>query len=242
MRRIRAHRALQVHRGAALQRCRGRRRESFPGTRRRCTPSASRGDHSETDAVDGQGVPGRQIRRQPRGQAEAEAAGGRLDLRDLPQRLDQSGEHLLYPALDQHVLASHRARRSRSPSQANRSLAEPRHPLGPEGRRGDVDVDLDRRRRLPRPPGGAPRPLRAGRTTGPCRAAREAPLSISSAAGLRMTAPAASSPATRSGAAAQRARCVTIMTGPASSVESTRAVGGVRSRRSKMTRVSGRSR
>ena len=47
--------------------------------------------------------------------------------------------------------------------------------------------------------------------------------------------------ARRRGRTPRRARYSTIMTGPASSVESTRADGGVRSRRSKITRVSGRS-
>ena len=37
-------------------------------------------------------------------QAQAESGGGRLDLRDFPERLNQSGEHWsLYPPLDQHA-------------------------------------------------------------------------------------------------------------------------------------------
>ena len=76
---------------------------------------------------------------------------------------------------------------------------------------------------LPRAPGGS----------APREACRRAATSI--------CAPRASSGAGTSARAAAAA-VVTMMTGPASRVESTRASGGVRSRRSKTTRVSGRSR
>ena len=54
-----------------------------------------------------------------------------------------------------------------------------------------------------------------------------------------MRAPADSSRVTRSAASAEAGPVLTIMTGPASSVEKRRAEGGVRRRRSNTTRVSG---
>ncbi len=57
----------------------------------------------------------------------------------------------------------------------------------------------------------------------------------------RMTPPAASSASALAAASPSR-RSVTIMTGPSESVENSRAVGGVRSRRSNTTRMSGRTR
>ena len=85
-------------------------------------------------------------------------------------------------------------------------------------------------------------PLEDEGSSGPSLRAHASALHISSVGGARMRAPAASSRWTRSGAPAQARSVLTIMTGPASSVESSRADGGVRSRRSKTTRVSGRPR
>ncbi len=55
-------------------------------------------------------------------------------------------------------------------------------------------------------------------------------------------APAATSASARARTAASLDSVVTTMTGPASRVENNRAAGDVRTRRSKMTRVSGRPR
>ena len=99
-----------------------------------------------------------------------------------------------------------------------------------------------RRARPAMPPPAAPRPLRArARRSAARRAARTlrpAPRSVSA----RARRPRCSSSRARSGLLAMLSGVVTIITGPASSVENTRAEGGIRSRRSNRTRVSGRRR
>ena len=113
-------------------------------------------------------------------------------------------------------------------------------PAGAKRHAAPRTVGRSRRRLRPRPPRAPPRLLRAARSecrTRPARAAR----SRSGLFGATSVAPARSSAAPRR-RPSQRLGLVSIITGPAASVENSRAVGGVRSRRSNTTRVSGRSR
>ena len=116
-----------------------------------------------------------------------------------------------------------------------------RDAAGPEDVRRDVQPDEVHDALRPTRPRGSPRLLRGGAIPPGARPARRGRHETSGPLAATMTAPRASS-GSRSAGFPAAAADVMMMTGPRERVESTAACAGVRSRRSKITRVSGRSR
>ena len=168
--------------------------------------------------------------------AQPEPGRRRLDLRDFSERFNQSGEHV--PVSGPRPARPRRARRAAILQRCPGQPARP-DPLQRPGAPGAAGVRCRRgprrRRRRPGARWSVGAPLEHEDVRPASRPARAARLRYRRPGGARMRAPRGLERVRRGPAARRRRPAVlTIMTGPASSVESTRAVGGVRSRRSKI--------
>ena len=197
-------------------------------------------DDRQADAVDGHAVARRQLRGERRVDAQADAAAV-VGLRSTisPTASTRPVNITLYQDIRPERLD---VRARRAPAAKTAPRPETARRLAPSTCGVDVDAARSRRRLHPTPRRAGPRRLRAAATR--CRRRPSTRQRRSERAGPRppRSSPPAPPVGVRACARAAPSAVVTIMTGPASGVESTRAPGGVRSRRSKTTRMSGRSR
>ena len=234
-----AQRALEVHERARARARRASSRAASRARRRRESRPRRACDDRQADAVDRQAVAGRQLGGQRR--AMRSRTPPLVGLRSTTSPTASTRPVNISLRSARPARAARRAAR-RASAVENRRPVEKRHAPGAEHVRRDVqphvvDDALVPRRRVQRAPPSSsselmPRsPRHVERRARTCRRAATS-----------ISAPRASSALRSSCALDAAGAVVTMMTGPASRVESTRAPGGVRSSRSKTTRVSGRSR
>ena len=206
-----------------------------------CTPSGSADTTVRQTPLTARLSPVASSRRERGAEPQPEAARRRLHLGDLADGFNQP----VNITLDHHVVARAAACGRRQVVHLDAAAVEPRHA---RRRRATVGVmNIWTRSTSPRPGGRVQRGTALDHQRRHAQLRQQRQRVVEEAVrvvrrdeldpGAGLTQPLC--PVTL--VLAARLRCTTI-TGPAPSVESSRAVGGVRSRRSKTTRVSGRAR